>query len=258
MPRNMRSKKGRKSSKKESRVGRMRNGTNGGLQLSLKELSANRNYAGAQGHLKMRKDNLRSLKLLANKLNEADSLDNLNIPASQQDGLRKFFVERCDTSKVCFTTKTIDTFPEIKGNKVVKGTGKNPKGQVDFCQLLTKITNNLYKTLPNQRMFAKDRVLLTLKALQEHFSSQMSTSASANTKERSAKTKTAKVRTTSNRASSVKNSSYNYGSLQFNNSQGINLVGDCNYSSLLKEMQTMLNTCKDESVRQDVIDNLTV
>ena len=107
-------------------------------------------------------------------------------------------------------------------------------------------------------MFAKDRVLLTLKALQEHFSSQMSTSASANTKERSAKTKTAKVRTTSNRASSVKNSSYNYGSLQFNNSQGINLVGDCNYSSLLKEMQTMLNTCKDESVRQDVIDNLTV
>ena len=38
-------------------------------------------------------------------------------------------------------------------------------------------------------MFAKDRVLLTLKALQEHFSLQMSTSASANTKESSAKTK---------------------------------------------------------------------
>ena len=56
------------------------------LQLSLNELSTNRDYAGAQAHINLRKDNLRALKLLADKPHGMDNLSSLSLNATKEDG----------------------------------------------------------------------------------------------------------------------------------------------------------------------------
>ena len=142
-----------KKSKKEARVGRWRDGTRGDLQLSIKSNTNNRNFANTQSFIKMSKDNLRSLKLLANKL---DSLipnkgpyegKKVGVKNNQADGLRQHFVKACRTSFECFTKENLNKFPELlPSGEIVKGTGKNPVRQAKFCSVLEYVTKVVFKT----------------------------------------------------------------------------------------------------------------
>tara|TARA_A100000164_G_scaffold375846_1_gene411680 strand:+ start:1164 stop:1991 length:828 start_codon:yes stop_codon:yes gene_type:complete len=275
MPRRMRSKKNRKQSKSEAKVGQMRNGTRGNLQLSLAELSANRDYAGAQTHLKMRKDNLRALQLLANRLAKVEDLTELGVSPSQSKGLGKHFVHTCESGLApCFSKDDLHKFPEVKGNNVVQGNGNNPKGQIAFCDLLEKVTKNLYKS---SKVFAKDRVLMALKSLRQHFSKMKSASASNSPKSvkasvRTTHLETAKVRRVSNsprsstRSSSrsVRSASSNFGynAPGMNNfSEGshvISLSGDCKVKETVSQIQEILDNCGNSDTRQEVVSQLRV
>lgn len=272
MPRSMRSKKNK--SKSEAKVGQMRNGTRGKLQLSLAELSANRDYAGAQTHLKMRKDNLRALQLLANRLAKVDDITELGVSKSESKGFGKHFVHKCESGLApCFSKDDLHKFPEVKGNNVVQGTGNNPKGQIAFCDLLEKVTKNLYKS---SKVFAKDRVLMALKSLRQHFSKMNSASASNSPKSVKAtvtRFQTAKVKRVSNSPrSSTRSSSrsvrsasssfgYNAASLMNNFSEGsraLSLSGDCKVKETVSQMQEILDDCGNANTRQKVVSQLRV
>ena len=253
MPKNMRSKNARKapkkrSQKKESRVGKMRNGTRGDLQLSMSNTSTNRNYAGAQTYIKMSKDNLRSLQLLAGRLDKAD-LNELGVSASQQPGLKEHFVRACKSVSKCFSKNNLNEFPELKGNKVVSGTGSNPKGQSDFCELLEKAVKALYK---EDKSFARDRIIKTLKALRKSFSSM-----SSNKSAKSVKSAKSSVRKSSSARSRLSSANFSAPSLE-ENSMNLELTGDCNYDDTLNELQTILNGCSDEQTRVDLVNDLQV
>ena len=258
MAKNMRSKNARKapknrSQKKESRVGRMRNGTRGDLQLSISNTSTNRNYAGAQTYIKMSKDNLRSLQLLAGRIDKAD-LNELDVSASQQPGLKEHFVRVCKSGTVCFSKNNLNEFPELKGNKVVPGTGSNPKGQADFCGLLEKVVKALYK---GDKSFARDRLVKTLKALRKSFTSMGSNKSAKSVK--SAKRSTAKnsVKKSSSARSRLSSANYSPQSLE-EYSMSLGLTGDCNYDDTLNELQTILDGCSDEQTRIDLVNDLQV
>ena len=96
----------------------------------------------------MSKDNLRSLKLLANKL---DSLipnkgpyegKKVGVKNNQADGLRQHFVKDCRTPFECFTKENINKFPELlPSGEIVKGTGKiliDKQNFVVFSNMLQK------------------------------------------------------------------------------------------------------------------------
>lgn len=256
MPKNMRSKnmrKNKKGSKKRSNpsVGKMRNGTRGHLQLSVSNTSTNRNYAGAQTYIKMSKDNLRSLQLLAGRLDKAD-LNELGVSALQQSGLKEHFVRACKGISKCFDKNNLNEFPELKGNKVVAGTGSNPKAQAAFCDLLEKVVNALYKT--DGKSFAHDRILKTLKALRKGFSS-MSSNKSAKSTVRKSTAKNSQKR--SSARSPLSSPDFSTLSLK-ENSMNLGLTGDCNYDDTLNELQTILNGCSDEQMRIDLINDLEV
>ena len=255
MPKNMRSKNARKapkkrSKKKESRVGRMRNGTRGNLQLSISNTSTNRNYAGAQTYIKMSKDNLRSLQLLAGRLDKAD-LNELGISASQQPGLKEHFVRVCKNVSKCFSKNNLNEFPELKGNKVVAGTGSNPKGQSDFCELLEKVVKALYS---GEKSYARDRLLKTLKAMRKSFSS-MSSNKSTKTVKSSVRNSTAKK--SSSARSRLSSANFSAQTLE-ENSMNLELTGDCNYDDTLNELQTILDGCSNEQTRIDLVNDLQV
>lgn len=244
MPKNMRSKNARKGAKKRTqkkdpRVGRMRNGTRGSLQLSVSNTSTNRNYAGAQAYIKMSKDNLRSLQLLAGRLNKAD-LDELGVSASQQPGLKKHFITNCKSTSTCFNKNNLNEFPELDGNKVVEGTGSNPKAQADFCKLLEKVVNALFK---GEKSFARTRIINTLKVLSKKFSSMSSNKSS--------------VKKSSSVRSRLSSANFSAATLE-ENSMNLGLTGNCNYEDTLNELQTILNTCSDEQTRIDLVNSLQV
>ena len=259
MPKNMRSKNARKapkkrSQKKESRVGKMRNGTRGDLQLSMSNTSTNRNYAGAQTYIKMSKDNLRSLQLLAGRLDKAD-LNELGVSASQQPGLKEHFVKECKSVSKCFSKNNLNEFPELKGNKVVAGTGSNPKAQANFCGLLEKVVKALYS---GQKSFARDRILKTLRALSKSFSSMSSNKSAKSVKstvrKSTAKNSVKKSSSARSRLSSANFSNQSYGE----NSMNFRLIGDCNYDDTLNELQTILDGCSNEQTRVDLVNDLQV
>jgi hypothetical protein len=267
MPKKMRSKNARKapkqrSQKKDSRVGRMRNGTRGDLQLSISNTSTNRNYAGAQTYIKMSKDNLRSLQLLAGRLDKAD-LNELGVSASQQPGLKKHFVILCKSGTICFSKNNLNEFPELKGNTVVKGSGSNPKGQSDFCELLEKVVKALYK---GEKSFARDRLLKTLKALRKNFASMGSNKSaksvkSAKSAKSAVKKSTAKnsVKKSSSARSRLSSANFSVPTLEENSHDyHLGLTADCNYDDILNELQTILDTCSDEQTRIDLVNELEV
>ena len=264
MPKKMRSKNARKAPKKrsqknDSRVGKMRNGTRGSLQLSVSNTSTNRNYAGTQTYIKMSKDNLRSLQLLAGRLDKAD-LNELGVSASQQPGLKKHFIISCKSGTVCFSKNNLNEFPELKGNKVVEGTGSNPKAQADFCELLEKVVKALYK---GEKSFARDRLLKTLKALRKNFASMGSNKSAKSVKsaKSSVKKSTAKnsVKKSSSARSRLSSANFSVPTLEENSHDyHLGLSGDCNYDDILNELQTILDTCSDERTRIDLVNELEV
>ena len=249
MPKNMRSKnmrKNKKGSKKRRNpsVGKMRNGTRGHLQLSVSNTSTNRNYAGTQTYIKMSKDNLRSLQLLAGRLDKAD-LNDLGVSSTQQPGLKKHFVTNCKTISKCFNKNNLNEFPELKGNTVVAGTGSNPKGQANFCELLEKVVKALYT---ENKSFARERILRTLRSLRKSFSSMSSN-----------KSVKSSVRKSSNRIARSPLSSPDYSSATLEeNAISVSLTGDCNYEDTLSELQTILDGCGDKSTRNALVNDLQV